>query len=51
MGRLGDWDKVERKKRTINYTRNDELWDYFKMFLILVAGYLYFHFIIMGWHL
>ena len=51
MGRLGDWDKVEKKKRTINYTRNDELWDYFKMFLIFVAGYLYFHFIIMGFHL
>ncbi len=49
MGRLGDWDKVERKKRAVSYTRNDELWDYFKMFLILVVSYLYFHFVIMGW--
>jgi hypothetical protein len=49
MGRLGDWDKVEIKKRPISYTRKDELWDYFKMFLILVVSYLYFHFVIMGW--
>jgi hypothetical protein len=50
MGRLGDWDKVERKKRPISYTKQDELWDYFKMFLIFVAGYLYLHYVIMGWH-
>ena len=51
MGRLGDWDKVEKKKRPINYTRSDELFDYFKMVMIVVVGYLFFHFIIMGFHL
>ena len=51
MDRLGDWDKVEKKRRPISYTRSDELWDYFKMFLIFAAGYLYLHFVVMGWHL
>ena len=51
MGRLGDWDKVEKKRRPISYTRNDELWDYFKMVMIVVVGYLFFHFIIMVFHL
>ena len=51
MGRLGDWDKVEKKRRPISYTRSDELWDYFKMFLIFAAGYLCLHFVVMGWHL
>jgi len=49
MGRLGDWDKVEKKKRPISYTRSDELWDYFKMLLIMGVSYLFFHFVIMGW--
>ena len=40
MGRLGDWDKVEKKRRAIKYTRSDELWDYFKMFLIFAVLYL-----------
>ena len=51
MGRLGKWDEVEKKRRPISYTKSDEYWDYFKMFLIVVVGYLYFHFVIMGFHL
>ncbi len=48
MGRLGDWDKVEKKKRPISYTRSDELWDYFKMFLIICIGIGYLWFIFLG---
>ena len=51
MGRLGDWDKVEKKKRPISYTRSDELWDYIKLGMVVLLGYLFFHFIIMGFHL
>ena len=36
MGRLGDWDKVERKKRPIKFTKQDEFWEYFKMFIYIL---------------
>jgi len=42
-------DKYTRGKTT--FTKQDEYWEYFKMFLILLAGYAFFHFIIMGWTL
>ena len=51
MGRLGNWDKVEKKPRPISYTKQDEFFDYFKFILIFIIGYLYFHFIIMGWNI
>ena len=51
MGRLGDWDKVEKKPRPIKFTRQDELWEYIKLGGIVMMGYLFFHFIIMGFHL
>ena len=51
MGRLGKWDEVEKKRRPISYTKSDEYWDYFKMFLKVAVGYLYFHFVIMGWNI
>ena len=40
-------DRYTRHKTT--FTKSDEYWEYFKMFLILLAGYTHFHFIIMGW--
>jgi len=43
MGRLD-------KKRLV-YTKQDEFFDYGKIVLYLLLGYLFFHFIIMGWHL
>tara|TARA_B100000214_G_scaffold375443_1_gene361809 strand:- start:1058 stop:1219 length:162 start_codon:yes stop_codon:yes gene_type:complete len=49
MGRLGEWDKVPKKREPFKYTRSDELWDYFKLFLMVAVGYLYIHFVIMGW--
>jgi hypothetical protein len=51
MGRLGKWDTVERKKRIKTYSKQDEFFDYLKIALYLLLTYLYFHFIIMGWHL
>ena len=48
MGMLGKWDKVQKKQ---TYTRQDELWDYIKLGMIVLMGYLFFHFIIMGFHL
>ncbi len=51
MGRLGDWDKVERKKKSVSFAKSDEYWEYFKMLMIVFVGYLYFHFVIMGWNI
>ena len=48
MGRLGDWDKVERKPKQIKFSRNDELFEYFKMFLIICIGIGYLWFIFLG---
>ena len=46
--------KITREDRytkgKISFTKSDEYWEYFKMFMICVGGYLFFHFIIMGWH-
>ena len=41
MGRL------DKKKFT--YTKQDEFFDYAKIALYLLLGYLYFHFVVMGW--
>ena len=48
MGRLGEWDKVEKKPRPVTFTRSDELWEYFKMFLIICIGVTYLWFIFLG---
>ena len=48
---MNNWDKVEKKPRPVHYTKQDEFFDYFKLFLIFIIGYLYFHFIIMGWNI
>ena len=45
---MNNWDKVEKKKRAA--TQADVNWEYVKMVMWLVAGYLYFHFVVMGWH-
>ena len=39
-------DMYTRKKA---FTASDFRWAYFKMFLILLSGYAYLHFIVMGW--
>jgi len=48
MGRLGDWDKVERKKKPVSFTKTDEYYEYFKMFLIIGLGVMYLWFIFLG---
>ena len=47
--RITKEDKYTRGRTT--FTKSDEYWEYFKMFLILLIGYVFFHFIIMGWTL
>jgi hypothetical protein len=42
-------DKYTRNSRS-TFTKADERWEYFKMFLWILSGYLYFHFVVMGWH-
>ncbi len=41
-------NKYDKYKKT-KWTKQDEFYAYFKMAMIILAGYLYFHFIIMGW--
>ena len=43
MGRLGEWDQVHKEKRPVQFTKGDEYWEYFKMFLLFcfAGGYLY----------
>lgn len=48
MGRLGDWDKVERKRKPVLFTKTDEYLEYFKMFLIVGLGVMYLWFIFLG---
>jgi len=43
-------DKYTKSTR-ITFTKQDEYWEIFKMFLWIALGYIYFHFIIMGWTL
>ena len=40
-------DRYTSSKTT--FTKQDEYWEYFKMFLLLLVSYTFFHFIIMGW--
>ena len=39
------WDKYKKQK----WTKQDEFFAWSKIAMILLAGYLYFHFIVMGW--
>ena len=39
------WDKYNKQK----WTRQDEFYAWSKIAMIFLAGYLYFHFIVMGW--
>tara|TARA_B100000131_G_scaffold320672_1_gene369411 strand:- start:2636 stop:2803 length:168 start_codon:yes stop_codon:yes gene_type:complete len=41
-------DKYIKK---IEFTKSDEYWEIFKMLLWIALGYLYLHFVVMGWHL
>ena len=45
MSRLGDWDKVEKKPKPISFTRSDELWEYFKLLVLVAAGLVYLWYI------
>ena len=47
MGRLGEWDRVEKRQKPIKFSREDEIWEYVNMSLIIIGGltYLYFLFV------
>ena len=45
MGRLGDWDKVERKRKPVSFTKTDEYYEYFKMFIMIVLGLTYLYYL------
>ena len=45
---MGNWDKVEKKKKVA--TQQDIQMLYFKTSLFVVGAILYFYFVIMGWH-
>ena len=40
-----------RKKSKRSVTQSDVRWEYIKGIVWLILGYLYFHFVIMGWAL
>ena len=44
---MNNWDKVEKTRRVA--TQQDVNNEYIKAVLWIIAGYTYFHFIIMGW--
>ena len=44
---MNNWDKVEKTRRVA--TQQDVNNEYIKAVLWIIAGYVYFHFIIMGW--
>ncbi len=45
MGRLGDWDKVEKKRKPVSFTKTDEYYEYFKMFIMIVLGLTYLYYL------
>ncbi len=47
MGRLGDWDKVEKNK-PIKFSREDEIWEYVKMMIWVLGGLTYLYFLFVG---
>ena len=46
MGRLGDWDKVEKRNRPVKFTRSDELWEYAKMCVDIFSMHIFILFIL-----
>jgi len=48
MGRLGDWDKVEKRQKPIKFSREDEIWEYVKMMIWVLGGLTYLYFLFVG---
>ncbi len=44
-------EKRNNRYSKVKLTKADMYLHYFKLFMILVVGYIYLHFIVMGWHL
>ena len=45
MGRLGDWDRVEKKSKPIKFSREDEIWEYVKLSVWVIGAGFYFYFL------
>ena len=48
MGRLGDWDKVEKRQKPVKFSREDEIWEYVKMMIWVLGGLTYLYFLFIG---
>ncbi len=48
MGRLGDWDKVEKSRKPVKFSREDEIWEYVKMMIWVLGGLTYLYFLFVG---
>ena len=48
MGRLGDWDRVEKRKRPVKFTRQDEFMEYLKMAVWIFLAGVYCYFMVWG---
>ena len=48
MGRLGDWDKVEKRRKPVKFSREDEIWEYVKMMIWVLGGLTYLYFLFIG---
>tara|TARA_Y100001938_G_C7806969_1_gene289942 strand:+ start:242 stop:409 length:168 start_codon:yes stop_codon:yes gene_type:complete len=42
--------KQDKYTSRVEFTKADEYWEIFKIILYLAMGYVYFHFVVMGWH-
>jgi len=40
---------TKKSTKYSNYSSSDIRWEQFKIFIYILLGYIYFHFIVMGW--
>lgn len=48
MGRLGNWDNVEKRKRPVTFTKSDEIMEYLKLAIWILLACVYCYFMIWG---
>ena len=40
---MNNWDKVEKRKKKVQFTRADELFEYFKLFILIAMALTYMY--------
>ena len=40
---MNNWDKVEKRKKKTTFTRGDELYEYFKLFILIAMALAYMY--------